>query len=165
MVCGSIFAYQSGAVETYNDGKFQYCHVVNDVVVGALCERTVYVAERQHAFLCHSCRECDGVAFGNAHVEGSVGHRLHQYVHGASCRHCRRYAYYARIVLCQFEQRLAEHCLIFRRHSSLVVCYALACVDVEFSGGMPYRCSLFGRCISVPLYCVQVQQLGAFHVL
>gem|GEM_PF-6359058 len=115
VVCGSVLAHESSPVKTQHHGQTEQRHVVYDVVVGSLCERAVYVAERHESVLCHSCREGDGVSFGYAHVEHSVGHLLHHDAHGASGGHGGRYTHDVVVLPCQFEQGVSEDVLIFGR--------------------------------------------------
>ena len=111
MVCGAVFANQTGAVQTQHHGEVEQGGIVYDVVVSPLCERAVNVAEGLQAVFRHAAREGHGVAFGNAHIEHAVRHGLHHDVHGTACGHGWRHAHNARVALCQLEQRLSEHVL------------------------------------------------------
>ena len=53
------------------------------------------------------------MSLGYAHVEGAVRHCCHHYVERASCRHGWRNTHYLGVLLCQFEQGIAKHILIF----------------------------------------------------
>ena len=165
VVRGTIGAHQSGSVEADDHVEAQDGHVVDDVVVGPLCKRGIDVAERQQPILCHTCRESDGVALGDAHVESAVGHGLHHDVHRAARRHGWRNTHDARIQPCQFEERLAKHTLELWRLSAGVALLQLSCLGVELPWGVPHRRVVLGGRIAVSLLRMQVQQLGASHVL
>ena len=78
MMRRAILSHQSGAVQTKDNGQPQEGNVVYHIVVCPLHERRVDVAEGLHAFLCHAAGECGCVPFGNAYIECTVGHGLHQ---------------------------------------------------------------------------------------
>ena len=105
-----------------------------------------------------ACRECHGVAFGNADVETAVGHLAHHYVERASRRHGGGYAHDAPVGAGQFEQRLAEYVLIAGR--GVVRRGALARVGFEASGCVPYRLVVLGGGVALALYGDHMQQLG-----
>ena len=138
---------------------------MDDIVVGTLCEGTVYVAERQQSVFCHTARECHGMSLSDTHVEGAFGHFLHHDVHGASRRHGRCHAHDVGVLLGQFEQCLAEYRLEFRRFVLRVLTDALARVHVEFSRCVPDGGLALCRCISVTFLGVQVEQFRTLHVL
>ena len=105
------------------------------------------------------------MSFGNAYVEGAVGHGIHQHVHRTSCRHGRRNAHNARILLGQFEQSLTEHILKLRRLRFFVLFDdALSAFDAEFSGSMPHGGLFFSRCKALAFYRMQVQEFGTVHI-
>ena len=77
VVCGSIFAHQSAAVDAQHHVQTRYGHVVDDVVVGALQERGVDIAEGDQPILGHASREGHGMSLSDAHIEASAWHLLH----------------------------------------------------------------------------------------
>ena len=158
VVCWSVLAHESGAVETEHYGQVEYGGVVYDVVVGSLRERAVYVAERYESVLSHSAREGHGVPLGYAHVERPVRHRLHHDVHGASCGHGGRHPHYARIVLGKAQERLPEHVLIARRAPCGHGVEPLSRLGVELPRRVPYGGFLLGRLISLAFGGVEMQQ-------
>ena len=165
VVRGTVFAHQSGAVEADDDGQVEDGRVVDDVVVGPLRKGRIDVAEGLQALFRHSRRECDGVAFGNAHVERAVGHFLHHDVHGAARGHGGCDAHDALVLLCQFEERFAEHVLEFRRTIRAVAHDSLARLRIEFARRMPNGGLFFRRFVAFSLRRVQMEQLRAAHIL
>ena len=164
VVRGAVFAHEASPVEAEHHGQAEYCHVVYYVVIGALRERAVYVAEWLKPLFGHAARECHGVAFGYAHVEHAVGHCLHHDVHRAAGGHGGRHAHYPRVLACQLQQGVAEHVLVLGGLVLRVVAYPFACVHVKLARRVPYRGSLLGRAVALALYGVQVQQLRPPHV-
>ena len=161
----SVFAHQSGTVQTEHHRQVQDCHVVNHVVVGTLCERAIDVAERDEPVLRHASREGDGVALGDTHVEGSIGHRLHHDVHRASRRHGWSNAHDLRILLGKLQQGVAENVLELRRLVAGVGDETLASLGVELARRMPDGGTLLGRLVALALGGVQVEELRTLHVL
>ena len=134
------------------------------IVVGALSKGAVDVAEGHQSVLGHTTRECGCMSLGNTHIEHPVGHFLHHYVHRASCGHGWRNAHDVGVALCQFQQRLAEHLLVFQR-IRLALVDTLARVGVELARRVPYGGMLLGRLVALALNGVQMQQLWSAHVL
>ena len=165
MVRRAILAYQTGAIETKHHGQLQYGHIVNNVVVGALHERGVDVTEGLQSFFGQSGREGDGMAFGYTYVESTVGHSFHQDVHRTTTGHGGCHSHNALVFTGQLEQRTSEDILEKRRHSFGVGHYALTRLLVKDTGCMPYGGRLFGRCKSLALGGVYVEQLRSFHIL
>ena len=165
VVRGPVFAHQPGPVQTDHHRQPQHGHVVDDVVVSPLRKGTIYVAERLQPVLRHAAREGHRMPLGNAHVERPLRQGLHHDVHRAARRHGRRHAHYARVLLCQFEQRVSKHLLEFRRPSLLVAHDALARVHVKLARRVPSRHVLHRRRIAMPLLRVQMQHLRPLHVL
>ena len=127
VVCGAVFAHYACPVEAEDHVEAHGGCIVDDVVVGSLHEGGVDVAEGHEAVFCHAAGECHGVSFGYAHVEDSVGHGVHHDVHRASCGHGRCDSDDARVLLCQFEECLAEYVLeLWRTGGAVVGCDALA---------------------------------------
>ena len=54
MMGWSVFTYQSGTVKTHDNRQVEQCHVVDDVIVGTLCKRTVDIAEWDEAVFRHT---------------------------------------------------------------------------------------------------------------
>ena len=104
------------------------------------------------------------MSLGDAYVEGTVGHGLHQLVHGAARGHGGGDAHNARIHSCQLHQSLAEYVLVLWRFVSFVVAEPFSCLRVELSRCVPYSGGFLGRFISLAFYGVYVQQFRAFHV-
>ena len=165
MMCGTVFTHQSCTVEADDNGEIQDGEVMNDIVVGALGESTVDVAERQQPVLCHSAGERHGMAFGNTHVEGALRHLLHHDVHRTSCWHGRSHSHYLWILFCEFKQGFAKYLLEFRRLVLTVFTNTFTSIYVKFSGCMPDGCLVFCRCITISFLRVQMEQLRTFHIL
>jgi hypothetical protein len=102
---------------------------------------------------------------GNAHVEASVGHGLHHDVHRAAGGHGRCYPYNLGVLLSQFEERMAEDILELGRHPCGVIQDTLSGGGVELTRSVPDGGRLLGRFVALALHRVQMQQLGALHVL
>jgi hypothetical protein len=77
VVRGSIGTGQSAAIQAEDHMQVLQGHIMHHLIVGALHERAVDVAERHHALGGHARGEGDRVLFGDAHVEGAVRHGLH----------------------------------------------------------------------------------------
>ena len=69
----AVGADYATAVQTENNVQVLDRHVVDDLVVGALHETRVDVAERHLALGGHAGTEGDGVLFSNAHVKARSG--------------------------------------------------------------------------------------------
>ena len=98
-----------------------------------------------HAFLCHAAGEGGGVSFGDADVEGAVGHGLHEQVHGAACGHGGGDADDARVGLGEFDEGLAEDVLEEGGQVARVGGEAFAGLGVELAGGVPIFRGLLRR--------------------
>ena len=164
MVGGSVLAHQSAAVQTEHHGQREQSEVVNDIVVSALGKRAVDIAEGLETVFGHTSREGNGVALGYAHVEGAVGHGVHQYVHRAAGGHGGCHAHDAVVHLCQFEQGLAKHVLVLGRLVGRVAHDALAGLGIKSARSVPDGGFVFGGLVAFALGGMQVQQLGALHV-
>ena len=105
------------------------------------------------------------MALGYAHVEGPVGHLLHHDVHGAARGHGRRHPHDLRVLPCQFQERLAKHLLVFSFLRLVFAFQYLARFGVELARCVPNGGVVLGRRIAVAFLRVQVEQLGAFHLL
>ena len=166
MVCRSVFSYQSGAVQAKYDGEAEQGDVMDDIIVCPLHEGGVDVAERLHSFFSHTARESGCMPFGNTHIEGTVGHGVHQLVHRAAGGHGGGYSDDFRIFLCQFYQRFPKHVLEKRRQIAGIRLEAFSGFRIELARCMPdigillgqvrilflstvCRCSIFGPCISL----------------
>ena len=164
MMGRTIFSYQSGTVEAEHYRQVEECHVVDDIVVGTLCKRTVDVAERYQSILCHTTREGDCMSLGDTYIEGAVWHRLHHDVHRASGRHGWRHTYDLRVLLGKFQQGLSEDILKLRRLVAVVGNDSLAGFRVKLAWCMPDGSTLLGWFVSLALGGMQVEQLRSFHV-
>jgi len=102
---------------------------------------------------------------GDTYIEGTVWHRLHHDVHGASCRHGWRHTYNLRVLLSQFQQRLTENILIFRRLVAGIGNDSLTRFRIEFAWRVPDGSTLLGWFVTLSLGGMQVQQLRTLHVL
>ena len=164
---GTVGAHQSGAVEADDHVEPLQGHVVDYLVVGALGERGVDVAEGHESAHGQAGGECHGVLLGYAHVEGAVGHLLHHYVEAAAGRHGRRDAEYPGVALGQLHYGVAEDILKFgRTRPGRCLGKPLAGHHVEaLAHGMPRRLVLFGRRESLALDGDDVQNLGAADAL
>ena len=138
---------------------------MDDVVVGALCEGAIDVAERLQTFLCHTCRECHRMTFSDAYIERALGHLFHHDVHRTTCRHSGSDTHDARVLFGQPEQSVSEDVLVSRWLVLVVAHDALSRLRVEFSWCMPHSGTFLGGLISFSLLGVQMQQFWAFHVL
>ena len=96
------------------------------------------------------------MSLGNTHIEGTVGHRLHHDVHGASCRHGWRHTYNLRVLLSQFQQRLTENILIFRRLVAGIGNDSLTRFRIEFAWCVPDGSTLLGWFVTLSLGGMQV---------
>ena len=86
-------------------------HVVDDLVVGALHEARVDVAERHLALGGHAGTEGDGVLFSDAHVERPVGHLSEHVLQRAAGWHRWGHAYHAGVLLRQLDDAVPEYVL------------------------------------------------------
>ena len=102
---------------------------------------------------------------GNTYIESTVWHRLHHDVHGASCRHGWRHTYNLRVLLSQFQQRLSENILIFRRLVAGIGNDSLTRFRIEFAWRVPDGSTLLGWFVTLSLGGMQMQQLRTLHVL
>ena len=105
------------------------------------------------------------MSFSDAHIKHAVRHFLHHDVHGAARRHGWRNADDARILTCKFEERLAEHGLVFQRIRTVLLLDALSRLGIEESGGVPDGSLLLRGGISLTFHSVEMQELGTAHVL
>ena len=105
------------------------------------------------------------MSFSDAHIKHAVRHCLHHDVHGTARWHGWRYADDARILTCKLKKSLAEHGLEFKRIRAVLLIYALSRLGIEESGGVPDGGLLLRRGISLAFHGVEMQELGAAHVL
>ena len=84
---------------------------MDNLVVGTLHERGVDVAERHQSAGGHPRAERHGMLFGDAHVEGAVGHFLHHEFQATAGRHGRRDPHNATIGFGQFNDAVPKHVL------------------------------------------------------
>ena len=104
------------------------------------------------------------MSFGNAYVKSTVGHCLHQHIHGTPCRHGGSDADDAWILFGKFHQGFAENVLIQRWQVVCIRCKAFTRFGIELSRCMPNARSLLGRFEAFPLNGVQVQDFRSFHI-
>ena len=161
----AVLSHEARAVEAEDDGQAAQAYVVDDVVEGTLGEGGVDVAEGDKALLSQSAREGDGMPLGNADIEGTLGHLAHHDGEAAACRHGRRDAHYAVVAAGQLKQRLAEDVLILRRQALGVVFQAFAGIGVVLARSMVDGGVLLGSLEAFALDGVEMQELGAGHVL
>ena len=164
MVCRSVFSYQSGAVQAKYDGEAEQGDVMDDIIVCPLHEGGVDVAERLHSFFSHTARESGCMPFGNTHIEGTVGHGVHQLVHGAAGGHGGGYSDDFRIFLCQFYQRFPKHVLEKRRQIAGIRLEAFSGFRIELARCMPDIGILLGRFEAFSFYSVQMQYFRSLHI-
>ena len=138
---------------------------MDDVVVSALREGTIDVAERQQTFFRHTGRERHCMAFGNADIESAVGHGLHHDVHRTPRRHGRCDANDAIVLPGQLEECLTKHILIFRRLVTVVAYQTFTGLGIELSRCMPDGGLLFGGLVALALRGMQMQELRSAHFL
>ena len=164
MVGGAVFAHQPRAVETEHHVQTQQSRVVDDVVVGALGKSAVDVAERHHPLLGHPRREGDGVAFGDAHVEGAFGKGALHEVHAATGEHGRRDTHDAIVGARQFHERFAEHILEFRRGvAGRGGNKPHARFTIELARRVPHHGVALGPVVALAFHRFDVQQTRTRH--
>ena len=117
--------------------KVEQSDIMDDVVESSLGESTVDVTERNQPVFCHTARERDGMSFGNADIEGAVGHLLHHDIHRATGRHGRCHTDDFRILLCQFQKGVSKDILILLGFVRVFVHQSLTCLWVKLSWSMP----------------------------
>ena len=161
VVCGAVVADDAGAVETDDDGKVLEGYIVDDLVVGALHEGGVDVAERLHALGSETCGEGDSVLFGNANVEGTGGHLFHHDVEGAAGGHGGRDADDAGIVAGEFYDSVTEDILVFERLSVDVVLDLGSGFGVEASRGVVGDGVAFGGAEAFAFFGDDVEEFGS----
>ena len=162
---GSVFAYQSGSVETEHYGQAQQCHVVDDIIIGTLCKRTVDITEGLQSVFRHSSGEGDSMSLGDTYVEGAVGHGFHHDIHRTAGRHRWGHSHDVRVLFRQFEEGLTEYFLIFRGDITGVADDTLAGLRIKLTWRMPDGSRLLRRLVALAFHGVQVQQLRSFHIL
>ena len=161
MVSGAVVADDAGAVETDDDGKVLEGYIVDDLVVGALHEGGVDVAERLHALGSETCGEGDSVLFGNANVEGTGGHLFHHDVEGAAGGHGGRDADDAGIVAGEFYDSVTEDILVFERLSVDVVLDLGSGFGVEASRGVVGDGVAFGGAEAFAFFGDDMEEFGS----
>ena len=78
MVGRAIIAHYPRAVNAQNYRQLRYRHVVDDIIVSALQERGIDIAEHHCALLRHTRRERNRMPLRYPHIEHPVGkHFLH----------------------------------------------------------------------------------------
>ena len=103
---------QSGPVQAEYDFQLLEGDIVYDAVVCPLHEGRVDVAERQVSRGGQSCRECDGMLFGNAYVKCPFGNFLHHDTHTAAGGHRRCNGYNLPVGSGQFQKGFSEYVLV-----------------------------------------------------
>ena len=114
MVRWAVGADYATAVQAEDYVQVLNRHVVDDLVVGALHEARVDVAERHLALGGHAGTEGDGVLFSNAHVKSPVGHLSEHVLQGATRWHGRGHAHHAGVLLGQLDDAVSEYVLKLR---------------------------------------------------
>ena len=167
MVGRAIISHYPRAVNAQNYRQLRYRHVVDDIVVGALQERRIDIAEHHRALFRHSRRECNRMLLRYPHVEHPVGvHFLHD-THRATRWHRRRNAHYPLVFPRHRQQLLAEHLLPQRRHIALLPLrsLALARLYAELPGCMPCRLVLLRRRVALAFLRDDMQHFRTLVVL
>ena len=108
----SVLSDQSGPVQAEYDFQLLEGDIVYDAVVCPLHEGRVDVAERQVSRGGQSCRECDGMLFGNAYVKCPFGNFLHHDTHTAAGGHRRCNGYNLPVGSGQFQKGFSEYVLV-----------------------------------------------------
>ena len=72
-MAGAIGAGDTGAVQNKRHAGFVKRDVHEHLVKGAVDERGIDGDHRVHTAVSESCRTCDGVLFGNSHIEHPLG--------------------------------------------------------------------------------------------
>ena len=137
MMGGSVFAHQSGTVETEDHMQIEQGHIVDDIVEGALGKGAVDIAERQQSVFCHTPRESHRMSFSDAHIEGALRHLLHHDIHRTAAGHGWCHTNNLRILLGQFQKRMAKHVLVFLGFVGVLIHDSLARLRIEFAWGVP----------------------------
>ena len=163
MVCSTVLANQTTSIETEDYRQVLQSHIVNDVVVGALHKCRVDVAEWTLTCCSKTCREGYGVSLGNTHVETTLGHLLHHYIHRATRRHCRCNTHYSFIQLSKVEECLTKYVLHTR--TLRLVLDALTSIGVEASWSVPYREVILCWCIAISLFGDDMEELRRVNAL
>ena len=158
---GAVVADDAGAVETEDDGEVLEGYVVDDLVVGALHEGGVDVAERLHALGGETCGEGDSVLFGDAYVESAGGHLFHHNVEGAAGGHGGRDADDAGVVAGEFYDSVTEDILVFERLSVDVVLDLGSGFGVEASWGVVCDGVAFGGAEAFAFFGDDMEEFGA----
>ena len=134
----TVFANQSGAVETQNNWKILNRYVVDDIIMRPLHKRRIDIAERLQSVFCHPTGESNRMSFGDAYIKRTFGHFLHQYIHRTTARHGGSDTDNLRIGFGKLYQCISEYILEKRRHSFSVGNETFAGDRIEFAGSMPF---------------------------
>ena len=156
MMGGSVFAHQSGTVETEDHMQIEQGHIVDDIVEGALGKGAVDIAERQQSVFCHTPREGHRMSFSDAHIEGALRHLLHHDVHRTAAGHSRCDTDDFGIHLGQFQKGVAKHILVFLGLIRIFIYDTLTCLRIKLAWRVPDGHILLCRCITVSLLGVQM---------
>ena len=97
----AILSHHSGTVEAERHGQMLQCHVVYDLVIRALREGRIDVAERSESARCQSCGERDCVLLLYTHVEETRGHPFGKEVHPTAGSHCGSDTDNTAVLLCE----------------------------------------------------------------
>ena len=114
MMGHTVLADNAATVDAEGHRQALDSHVVDDRVITALQEGAVDGAEGAHAVLGKPPGKGHGVTLADAHVKGAARHGLEHERHRCAARHGGGNADNPVVLLCQFDQGLAEHVLIFQ---------------------------------------------------
>ena len=110
----AVGANHAAAVEAENDVQILNCHVVDDLVVGALHKAGVDVTERHLALGGQAGTEGHGVLFSDAHVKSPVRHLSEHVLQGAPRWHRWGHTHHAGVLLGQLDDAVSEYVLKLR---------------------------------------------------
>ena len=160
----TVFANQSGAVETQNNRKILNRYVVDDIIMRPLHKRRIDIAERLQSVFSHPSGEGNRMSFGNTDIESAFRHFLHQYIHRTAAGHGGSDTDNLRVGFGKFHQCISEYVLEKRGHSFGVGNETFAGDGIEFAGSMPFGGVLLCRSESFSFDSMQMQDFRSLHI-
>ena len=128
------------------------CHIVDDIVVGALQEGGVNRHEWMFTRRSQSSGECNSMSFRDSYIECAFRISRKHLVHRRAAWHSRRDAGYLLMLAGKLHQCLAEYFLPFRARCGRLA--ALSGLRIELAGCMPGGGVFLGHFITLSLHCV-----------
>ena len=157
-----VLSHEPRAVEAQHHGQFLERHVVDHLVVGALHEGGVDVAERLHPRRRETCGEGHGVFLLYADVEEAVRLFGGEPAHAAAVCHGRGYPYHPPVPARQVAEHLAEYVLIAVMDVALGVPFGR--FGIESAWSVPCGRILLSRGIALPLERQAVEYARPLYV-